>query len=125
MKEDISIKKIGFNLKQNKKFIEIEVPGDEILQTVEADSLEFENIGETKGYRIHSIAINLLLSIQDSSKDRPALNPSTSFTIASATPPDSAYKITVNDGSQRCPRSSSSHIYVTYFGTSEAGGWRP
>ena len=61
----------------------------------------------------------------NASNDRPALNPSNSFLIASATPPDSAYKITVNDGSQRCPRSSSSHIYVTYFGTSEAGGWRP
>lgn len=48
MKEDISIKKIGFNLKQNKKFIEIEVPGDEILQTVEADSLEFENLVKRK-----------------------------------------------------------------------------
>jgi hypothetical protein len=31
----------------------------------------------------------------------------------------------VTDGSQRCPRSSSAHVYVTYFGTSAAGGWRP
>jgi hypothetical protein len=48
MKEDISIKKIGFNLKHNKKFIEIEVPGDEILQTVEPDSLEFEKLVKQK-----------------------------------------------------------------------------
>lgn len=42
MKEEISIKKISYNLKRNKKFIEIEIPGDEILQTVAADSPEFE-----------------------------------------------------------------------------------
>ena len=48
MKEDISIKKISFNLKQNKKFIEIEAPGDEILQAVEADSLEFEKLVKQK-----------------------------------------------------------------------------
>jgi hypothetical protein len=42
MKEDISVKGISVNLKHNRKFIEIEVPGDEILQQVEADSLEFE-----------------------------------------------------------------------------------
>jgi len=59
------------------------------------------------------------------SADRPALNPSNNFTIAASTPSNSAYKITVNDGSQRCPRSSSNHIYVTYFGTSAQPGWRP
>ncbi len=48
MKEDIVIKKIALNLKQNKKYIEIEVPGDEILQSVEADSLEFEKLVRQK-----------------------------------------------------------------------------
>jgi hypothetical protein len=42
MKEEINIKKISYNLKRNKKFIEIEIPGDEILQAVEADAPEFE-----------------------------------------------------------------------------------
>jgi len=59
------------------------------------------------------------------SADRPALNPSNNFTIATTTPSNSAYKITVNDGSLRCPRSNTAHIYVTYFGTSAAPGWRP
>lgn len=48
MKEDIIIKKIGMNLKQNKKYIEIEVPGDEILKSVEADSKDFENLVKLK-----------------------------------------------------------------------------
>jgi hypothetical protein len=48
MKEDISIKGITFNLKQNMKFIEIEVPGDDILRSVEADSLEFEKLVKQK-----------------------------------------------------------------------------
>mgnify|MGYP001104455475 FL=1 len=43
MREDIRIKRIAFNLKQHMKFIEIEVPGDEILRSVAADSPEFEN----------------------------------------------------------------------------------
>jgi len=42
MKKDIIIKKIAMNLKQNRKYIEIEVPGDEILESVEMDSSEFE-----------------------------------------------------------------------------------
>jgi hypothetical protein len=42
MKEGIVIKKIALNLKQNRKYIEIEVPGEEILESVEADSAEFE-----------------------------------------------------------------------------------
>ena len=58
------------------------------------------------------------------SPDRPALNPSNNFTIATSTPSNSAYKIAVNDGSLRCPRSSTAHIYVTYFGTSAQAGWR-
>lgn len=48
MKEDISIKKITINLKQNRKVIEIDVPGDEILRSVEADSLDFENLVKQK-----------------------------------------------------------------------------
>lgn len=48
MKNDIVIRKIALNLKQNKKYIEIEVPGDEILQSVEADSMEFENLVKRK-----------------------------------------------------------------------------
>ena len=59
----------------------------------------------------------------NASNDRPSLNPSNTYSIAASTP-TSAYKIEVSDGSLRCPRSSSSHIYVTYFGTSAAGGWR-
>jgi prepilin-type N-terminal cleavage/methylation domain-containing protein len=35
------------------------------------------------------------------------------------------YKIVVTDGSERCPRSETSHEYVSYFGTSTLGGWRP
>jgi prepilin-type N-terminal cleavage/methylation domain-containing protein len=60
-----------------------------------------------------------------SSNDRPALNPSNSFTISTVAPTPVAYKITVNDGSQRCPRSATNHIYVTYFGTSAQSAWRP
>ena len=48
MKEDIIIKKIGMNLKQNKKYIEIEVPGDKTLKSVEADSKDFENLVKLK-----------------------------------------------------------------------------
>ena len=61
----------------------------------------------------------------NASNDRPALNPSNQFTISDSTPAGAAYKIEVNDGSTRCPRSQSAHIYVTYFGTSAAPGWRP
>ena len=62
----------------------------------------------------------------NASADRPALNPSNSFTLATVAPTNSAYKITVNDGSNRCPRGNSTNpkLYVTYFGTSAAGGWR-
>jgi len=59
-----------------------------------------------------------------SSSDRPSLNPSNTYTISPSTPGD-AYHIAVYDGSLRCPRSSNSHIYVTYFGTSAASSWRP
>jgi prepilin-type N-terminal cleavage/methylation domain-containing protein len=61
------------------------------------------------------------------SSDRPALNPSNGFTISTVAPTTSAYKIVVNDGSQRCPRSSSAGgwIYATYFGTSARPSWRP
>jgi prepilin-type N-terminal cleavage/methylation domain-containing protein len=59
----------------------------------------------------------------NASNDRPALNPSNTYAIVASTPA-AAYKIEVTDGSQRCPRSSSAHVYVTYFGTSAAGGWR-
>jgi len=48
MKADIRVKGIFFNLTRNKKFIEIEVPGDEILQQVEADALEFEKLVKQK-----------------------------------------------------------------------------
>jgi len=47
------------------------------------------------------------------SSDRPALNPSNNFTISLSTPSNSAYKIEVNNGSTRCPRSPSAHVYVT------------
>ncbi len=61
----------------------------------------------------------------NASPDRPALNPNNTFTISVSTPSNSAYKIEVNDGSIRCPRSNTSHIYVTYFGTSAQASWRP
>jgi hypothetical protein len=48
MKKDIIIKKIGMNLKQNKKYIEIEIPGDEILKSVETDSKDFETLVKLK-----------------------------------------------------------------------------
>ena len=48
MKKDIIIKRIGVNHKQNKKYIEIEVPGEEILKSVEADSKDFENLVKLK-----------------------------------------------------------------------------
>jgi hypothetical protein len=48
MEKDISIKSITFNLKKNMKLIEIEVPGDEIIQSVEANSLEFEKLVKQK-----------------------------------------------------------------------------
>jgi diguanylate cyclase (GGDEF)-like protein len=48
MKKDIIIKRIGVNLKQNKKYIEIEVPGEEILKSVEADSKDFDNLVKRK-----------------------------------------------------------------------------
>jgi len=48
MKKDIIIKRIGVNLKQNKKYIEIEVPGEEILKSVEADSKDFKNLVKLK-----------------------------------------------------------------------------
>ena len=61
----------------------------------------------------------------NTSADRPALNPSNSYSITTSTPSNSAYKIIVTDGSNRCPRgNSTTKIYVTYFGTSAAGGWR-
>jgi type IV pilus assembly protein PilA len=61
----------------------------------------------------------------DASNDRPALNPTNAYTFGPSTPANSAYKIEVTDGSGRCPRSQSAHVYVTYFGTSAAPGWRP
>jgi len=48
MKNGIIIKRIGVNLKQNKKYIEIEIPGEEILKSVEADSKDFENLVKLK-----------------------------------------------------------------------------
>jgi hypothetical protein len=48
MKKDIIIKRIGVNLKQNKKYIEIEVPAEEILKSVDADSKDFENLVKQK-----------------------------------------------------------------------------
>ncbi len=48
MKKDIIIKRIALNLKQNRKYIEIEVPGDEILKSVEADSKDFEILVKLK-----------------------------------------------------------------------------
>jgi prepilin-type N-terminal cleavage/methylation domain-containing protein len=61
----------------------------------------------------------------NASADRPALNPSNTFTITDSTPADVAYKIVVQDGSGRCPRSVTAKQYVTYFGTSAASSWRP
>jgi len=48
MNNDIIVKRIAVNLKKNKKYIEIEVPGDEILKSVEADSIEFEKLVKQK-----------------------------------------------------------------------------
>jgi type II secretory pathway pseudopilin PulG len=59
------------------------------------------------------------------SADRPALNPSNGFTITTVLPANAAYKIAVNDGSLRCPRSTATHIYVTYFGTNAPSAWQP
>jgi type II secretory pathway pseudopilin PulG len=58
----------------------------------------------------------------DASADRPALNPNNSYVLANSTPANSAYMITVTDGSTRCPRGST---YVTFFGTSATPGWQP
>ena len=61
----------------------------------------------------------------DLSPDRPALNPSNTYAISTSTPANSAYKIGVTDGSNRCPRGTANpKFYVTYFGTNAAGGWR-
>ena len=61
----------------------------------------------------------------NASPDRPALNPSNTFAISTSTPANSAYKIAVTDGSSRCPRGNgTTKVYVTYFGTNAAGGWR-
>ena len=59
----------------------------------------------------------------NTSPDRPAMNPSNTYSITTSTPANSAYKILVTDGSGRCPRGTA-HVYATYFGTSAAGGWR-
>ena len=48
MEKDIVLKKIAVNLKKNKKYIEIEVPGEEILQSVDVNSLEFEKLVKQK-----------------------------------------------------------------------------
>jgi prepilin-type N-terminal cleavage/methylation domain-containing protein len=61
----------------------------------------------------------------DASGERPNLNPGNAYTLTDSTPANSAYHIAVLDGAGRCPRSASAHVYVTYFGTSAAGGWRP
>jgi prepilin-type N-terminal cleavage/methylation domain-containing protein len=55
----------------------------------------------------------------DTSSDRPILNPSNSYALATN---GIGWKITVTDATNRCPRGTN-HLYVTYFGTSEAGGW--
>jgi type IV pilus assembly protein PilA len=61
----------------------------------------------------------------DATPDKPTLNPGNTYAIADSVPAGTAYQITVTDGSQRCPRSMTSHQYVTYFGTSASGGWNP
>jgi type IV pilus assembly protein PilA len=61
----------------------------------------------------------------DLSSDRPTLNPGNTYTLGDVAPVGTAYIITVADGSQRCPRSMTSHQYVSYFGTSASGGWNP
>ncbi len=61
----------------------------------------------------------------DGSADRPTLNPGNTYQIATSSPANSAYKITVWDSSGKCPRTSqTAKYYVTYFGTSAASGWR-
>lgn len=60
----------------------------------------------------------------DASNDRPALNPNNTYAL-NVVGSHPVYKIEVTDGSQRCPRSQTAHVYVTYFGTSAASGWRP
>jgi len=59
----------------------------------------------------------------DGSAERPAMNPGNTYVLANSTPVNSAYKITVYDASTRCPRGPT-HYFVTYFGTSAAGGWK-
>jgi len=55
--------------------------------------------------------------------NRPVMNPSNTFTITPVVATANSYKISVYDGTTRCPRGANK-IYSTYFGTSEAGGWR-
>jgi prepilin-type N-terminal cleavage/methylation domain-containing protein len=69
--------------------------------------------------------VSITTATLKASSDAPALNPSNDFTITNSVPAGTAYHIAVNDGSTRCPRSQTAHIYVTYFGTSAAPGWRP
>ena len=90
MKEDIIIKRIAVNLKQNKKYIEIEIPGDEILESVEADSIEFEKLVKRKVIEyIKSLWLSYLYNIRRWIQSSPNLHirsakPSRSRTFSSA-----------------------------------------
>jgi hypothetical protein len=46
--EDIMIKRVAINLKQNRKYIEIEVPGEDILASLDPVSPDFENMVKIK-----------------------------------------------------------------------------
>jgi type IV pilus assembly protein PilA len=60
----------------------------------------------------------------DLSSDRPVLNESNTYAIENSTPAGTAWKISVTDGKDKCPRATASpRIYATYFGTSALGGW--
>jgi hypothetical protein len=48
MEKDIVIKGISVNLKMNRKFIEVEVPGEEILDSVDPNAEEFEALVKEK-----------------------------------------------------------------------------
>ena len=42
MDRDITVKRVAVNLKQRQRFIEIEVPGDEILMSIDVENAEFD-----------------------------------------------------------------------------------
>ena len=57
------------------------------------------------------------------SSDWTALNPNNTAAISNVS--GDVYKVVITDGNKKCPRDPTDpKEYVTYFGTSAAGGWR-